>query len=207
MHVLTAVPVEPDAATAQRWMREELLDPAYHQREPLLQRVLDWLAEQLDQLPTLGMSHLTALLVVVGVVLAVLLVALRVAGPVRAGARRRRAGVLHADDRRTAADLRVSADAAAAAGAWPTAVADRFRAVVRGLEERGLLDERPGRTAHEAARLAAAALPALADGLRDGGDLFDDVVYGDRPATAQDDARLRTLDAAVRAARPEAVPA
>jgi len=79
--------------------------------------------------------------------------------------------------------------------------------VVRDLEERGLLDERPGRTAHEAARLAGAALPSVAELLARGGDLFDDVVYGDRDATADDDATMRALDAAVRAARPTAVPA
>lgn len=207
MRVLTGVPVEPDADTARRWVQQELLDPGYHQREPLLQRLLAWVEEQLRAVPDLDMSPLTALLVVVGLVLVAVLVALYVAGPVRAASRRRRTGVLHADDRRTAADLRASADAAAQAGAWPTAVADRFRAVVRGLEERGLLDERPGRTAHEAARLAAAALPALADGLRRGGDLFDDVVYGEHPASADDDARLRALDDAVRAARPVAVTA
>ncbi|UUI70482.1 DUF4129 domain-containing protein [Cellulomonas xiejunii] len=205
VHVVTGVPVEPDAAEARRWLREELLDPAYHRPESLLQRVLAWLVEQLDSMPSLGMSNRTALLVVVGVVLLVVLVALRIAGPVRATARRRRVGVLHADDRRTAAELRDAADAAARAGTWSLAVADRYRAVVRDLEERGLLDERPGRTAHEAARVAAVALPQHADLLRDGGDLFDDVVYGERTATADDDAAVRALDDAVRAARPAAV--
>lgn len=207
MLVVSGVPVVPDAPTARRWVRDELLDPAYHQQESLLQRAVRWITEQLENMPTIGMSGTTALLVVVGVVVVVLVVALRVAGPVRAGARRRRAGVLHADDRRTAAELRAAADAAARAGAWSAAVADRYRAVVRDLEERGLLDDRPGRTAHEAARVAGAALPVHADALRRGGDLFDDVVYGERAATPADDATLRSLDDAVRAARPAAVPA
>ncbi|MBO3093916.1 DUF4129 domain-containing protein [Cellulomonas dongxiuzhuiae] len=205
MRVLSGVPVEPDAAQARRWVGEELLDPAYHRQESLLQRGLTWVAEQLDNLPSIGMSNRTALLVVVGVAVLVVLVALRVAGPVRAGARRRRTAVLHADDRRTAAQLRDAADAAARAGTWSVAVADRYRAVVRDLEERGLLDERPGRTAHEAARVAAAVLPAHAAALRRGGDLFDDVVYGERSATPDDDATMRDLDAVVRAARPAAV--
>lgn len=202
---MTGVPVEPDAAQARGWLREELLDPAYHRQESLLQRALSWILEQLDSMPSLGLSNRAALLVVVGVVAVVLVVALRVAGPVRAGARRRRAGVLHADDRRTSAQLRAAAETAAAAQRWSTAVADRYRAVVRGLEERDLLDERPGRTAHEAARLAGAALPAHAELLTQGGDLFDDVVYGGRPATPADDAAMRRLDDAVRAARPTAV--
>ncbi|UZN01890.1 DUF4129 domain-containing protein [Cellulomonas sp. S1-8] len=207
VRALTGVPVEPDAATARRWLRDELLDPAYHRQESLLERALTWLTDQLDNLPAIGMSGTTGLLVVVGVVVVVLVVALRVAGPVRAGARRRREGVLHADDRRTAAELRASADAAARSGSWSVAVADRYRAVVRDLEERALLDERPGRTAHEAARVAGAALPPLAAALARGGDLFDDVVYGERAASPDDDATLRSLDAAVRAARPAGVPA
>ncbi|GIG39655.1 DUF4129 domain-containing protein [Cellulomonas phragmiteti] len=204
---LARVPLEPDPAQARRWLQEELLDPVYHRQESLLQRALAWVVEQLETMPGIGMSHGAALLVVVAVVVLVVVVALRVAGPVRATARRRRSGVLHADDRRTAAQLRDAADAAARAGTWSLAVAERYRAVVRDLEDRGLLDERPGRTAHEAARVAGAALPAHADQLARGGDLFDDVVYGERSATSEDDAALRALDEAVRAARPTAVPA
>jgi len=203
---VTTVPVEPDAPTARGWVDQELLDPAYHRQESLLQRALGWIADQLENMPAIGMSGTTALLVVVGVVAVVLVVALRVAGPVRAGARRRRAGVLHADDRRTAAELRRAADDAARAGAWSAAVADRYRAVVRDLEERALLDERPGRTAHDAARVAGAALPAHAEALLRGGDLFDAVVYGERTATADDDAAMRALDDAVRTTRPVGVP-
>lgn len=201
MRVLTSVPVEPDAGTARAWVLQELLDPAYRRQDSLLQRVLDWVMEQLQNMPTLGLSSTAGLLVVLGVVLAVVVVALRVAGPVRAGARRRATRALSVDDRRTAAQLRAAADAAAGDGRWSTAVADRFRAVVRDLEERGLLDERPGRTAHEAARVAGAALPQHADALRRGGDLFDDVVYGERVAGPEDDAAVRALDDAVRGAR------
>lgn len=207
MHLLTGVPVEPDADQARRWLREELLDPAYHRQESLLQRALSWITEQLDSMPSLGLPSGTALVVVVAVLAVVLVVALRVAGPVRASARRRRAGVLHADDRRTAAEMRAAAESAARDGDWSTAVAERYRAVVRGLEERGLLDERPGRTAHEAARVAGAALPVHADALARGGDLFDAVVYGERTAGTQDDATMRSLDDAVRAARPATVDA
>lgn len=202
--LILGVPVDPDAATARRRLREELLDPIYHEQRSLLQRALDWLAEQLDGLPALGMSGQTGLLVVLGVVVVVLLVALRVAGPVRRS-RRRTTALRHADDRRTADQLRRAADAAASAGDWSTAVAERYRAVVRALEERTVLDERPGRTAHEAARTAGRALPAHADALAAAGGRFDDVVYGERPATAQDDDALRALDAALAAARPVGV--
>ncbi|WP_309135713.1 DUF4129 domain-containing protein [Cellulomonas sp.] len=200
----SGVPVTPDAPTARRWLVEELADPVYSRDESLLDRFLAWVVEQLDGLQGVGLPPRAGLLVVVAVAVAVVLVALWVAGPVRGRvtARRRAHAVLAGDDRRSAADLRQAADAAAAAGDHSTAVAERFRAVVRDLEERGLLDERPGRTAHEAASLAGRALPDVAEDLRRGGDLFDEVVYGERRAGAGDDERMRALDDAVRAASP-----
>ena len=89
------------------------------------------------------------------------------------------------------------ADEAAADQRWADAVRERFRAVVRTLDERTLLDDRPGRTADEAAREAGRVLPDLAAGLTAAARLFDDVTYGDADAGPADDARLRALDQAV----------
>jgi hypothetical protein len=129
-----------------------------------------------------------------------------VAGPVRLARRRRRtAAVVQADDVRTSAQLRAAADDAAGRGDWTLAVAERFRAVVRALEERAVLDERPGRTAQEAAEAAAERLPGLAGPLHVAASRFDDVVYGDLPAGPADDAAVRALDEQVSAARAESV--
>lgn len=59
--------------------------------------------------------------------------------------------VLFDDRPRSAAEHRATAEAQAAQGHWNQAVQERMRAVVRSLEERALLDVRPGRTADEAA--------------------------------------------------------
>lgn len=202
------VPVEPGADEARRWLERELLEPVYDDRPSLLERILDWVGSLFDDVPALGLDGRTAALVVVVLLAVVAGVALWVAGPVR---RTRRSGgggvVLGGDDTRTAAQLRDAADAAASRGDWHTAVAERFRAVVRSLEERTVLDERPGRTAHEAVEAAAYRLPSSAAALRDAGRLFDDVVYGDQAAGPADDARLRGVDAAVRAERPLGAPA
>jgi len=200
---LAEPPVAPDAPTGRGWAREELLDPAYHQQGNLLSRLLGWILEQLNNLPSVALLPGVAALVVAGVVVLVLVVAWRIAGPVRRS--RRAAGprsVLDARDVRTAAQLRAAADAAAAAGNYSLAVAERFRAVVRTLEERALLDERPGRTAHEAAADGGRMLPAAADDLLRAGTLFDGVVYGDRVAGPADDETLRDVDGAVPDARP-----
>jgi hypothetical protein len=197
------VPVVPDAEEARRWLDRELADPVYHERPSLLQQLLDWLRELFSGFDGVGVGNGWTLLAVLGGLLLIALIAFLVTGPVRRS--RRVAGartVLDADDRRTAADLRAAADAAAARGDWSSAVADRFRAVVRSLEERAVLDERPGRTAHEAVEDAGRRLPAHAVDLRAAGRLFDDVVYGERTPGAADDAGLRELDARVAATRP-----
>lgn len=197
------VPVVPDADEGRDWLERELLDPAYHERPSLLQLLLDWLSELFADAPGLGLDGPLVALAVVAVLALVAGIAFWVAGPVR----RARAGtgagaVLSGDDTRTARQLRDAADAAAQRGDWHDAVADRFRALVRSLEERAVLDERPGRTAHEAVEAAGERLPGVAGELRDAGRLFDDVVYGDQGAGPADDALLREIDTRTAAARP-----
>jgi hypothetical protein len=202
------LPVVPDRDTAREWLTSELQRPEYAERESLLSRLIRWVLDWLGGIdwPDAAMSG-PQLGIVIAVVAAIVLgIAWLVAGPVRLG--RDRAGsaeVLDTDDARTAAQMSTAADAAAASGDWNKAAAERFRAVVRSLEERVIIEPRPGRTAQEAAGDAGERLPGQAAGLRSGADLFDGVEYGDRVATAADDAALRELDAQVTAARPVAV--
>lgn len=194
------VPPEPDAPTGRRRLVEELGDPIYDQQPSLLDRVLRWLGERLAELDFTGTDvdpRLTAA-IIVGLLVVAVGIALAVAGPVRRSRRTRRPSTdVLGDDTRTAAELRGSADALAASGDWSGAVLDRFRAVLRSLEERAVLDERPGRTAHEAADEAGAAFPDDAAALVAAGVLFDDVRYGDVGAGPEDDRRLRALDEAL----------
>ncbi|MFC8731620.1 DUF4129 domain-containing protein [Luteimicrobium sp. NPDC057192] len=200
---LDGPPVTPDGPTAQRWAVDELSRPEYHQRESLLVRFLHWLGELFDGAPTLGMPPGWAAVVVVAVVLAVVGGALVIAGPVRRTRRVRTARPVFDDAARSAAELRALADEAAARGAWDEAVVERFRALVRGLEERVVLAEVPGRTADEAARDASGAFDDdLAPGLESAARTFDDVRYGGRHAGPDDDAALRRLDEALRARAP-----
>ena len=202
------LPVVPDRDTAREWLTSELQRPEYAERESLLTRLLNWVMDWLNGIewPDTSMSGPQLGLVIAVIAVVVLVIAWLVAGPVRLGRNRTgSAEVLDTDDARTAAQMRAAADAAAVSGDWRTAAVERFRAVVRSLEERVIIEPRPGRTAQEAAASAAERLPAQAAGLRSGADLFDGVEYGDRVATAADDAALRELDAAVTAARPAAV--
>lgn len=197
------VPVDPDAETARRWARDELLDPIYHERPSLLSQIIAWVQEQLSGITSSGSLSSAALVAVVLLIVAAVALAFLINGPVR---RARRAGsargVLDVDDARTSDQIRRSADAAASAQNWDLAVVERFRTIVRSLEERTVLDERAGRTAHEAAEAAAGRLPDLGSDLVSAGRLFDAVAYGHESAASDDDTRLRELDARVRVARP-----
>jgi hypothetical protein len=202
------LPVVPDRDTAREWLSSELQGAEYAERESLLSRLISWVLDWLNSIdwPDTPMSGPQLGVVIAVVVVVVLVLAWLVAGPVRLGRNRTSsAEVLDTDDARTATQMRASADAAAASGDWRTATVERFRAVVRSLEERVIIEPRPGRTAQEAAADAGARLSAQAAGLRSGADLFDGVEYGDRVATAGDDADLRALDAEVTQARPAAL--
>lgn len=206
MHVLADVPVVPDADEARRWAVAELANPIYHRRPSIWQTVWDWFLERLAEAQSAlsGLSAGTVALVVAALVALVVVIALIVTGPVRTARRGSRGSEeVFVDDERTAAELRASADALAAQGRWSHAVLDRYRAVVRSLEERALLDPRPGRTAHEAAIEAAALLPTCAGDLDRASRLFDDVCYGDIAAGSEDDAAMREIDTLVLATRPD----
>ena len=203
------VPLEPDRDRARAEAAVELARPEYRASEPgLVQRVITWVLDQLSSLSLPsgpGGAVGTALLVVLVVAAVALL--LRAAGRPEARGGRGRGGDVFGAARRTAQDHRRAADEAAGRGDLRTAALERFRAIVREVEERGLLDEQPGRTATEAARAAGTALPGLAAELSSAAGLFDAVRYGDRPVSDRDDAGLRDLDAAVRSGRPTAAAA
>jgi hypothetical protein len=197
-----APPLDPSRDVAAQWARHELSDPIYAQHEPgLAERALLWLWHTLEnlRLPA-GPGGTSGLLILLALVLLVVLVVWLRAGPLRGPAARAAIRPVLDGAVRTAAEHRALADRAATQGRWHDAVQERFRAVVRALEERGLIDELPGRTAQEVAVDAARALPTLQQPLRGAARLFDDVCYGSRAATSEHDAAIRALDAQVAAA-------
>ncbi|WP_035848642.1 DUF4129 domain-containing protein [Kitasatospora azatica] len=199
-------PVTVPRDPAREAAREELLKPEYHRHDPgLLQRITNWLWEQLDnllgQLGNAASNGTTGLILFL--VLAVLLGGAlwwRLGRPGRAATTA--AALFAADGPRTAAEHRAAAQRHAAAGEWTQAVREQMRALVRDLEERTLLDPRPGRTADEAAAEAGRHLPEQAVALREAARLFDDIAYGDRSADQAAYQRLAELDRQLRQTRP-----
>ncbi|MEU6814707.1 DUF4129 domain-containing protein [Streptomyces sp. NPDC046860] len=198
-------PVTVPRDPAREAARRELAKRMYHENDPgLLQRALDafweWLGRLLARAASATPGGSLGLLVVVLCVIAVLAALWwRLGTPRRTPAP---AAPLFDEVPRTAAAHRSAAEAHAAQGHWTQAVQERMRAIVRSLEERALLDLRPGRTADEAAAEAGRALPGQADGLRAAARLFDDVTYGGRTADQQAYRRVALLDDALERARP-----
>lgn len=200
------VPVDTPRIPAREAAERELSKPMYHENDPsLLQRALnrfwDWIGGIFDAASGATPGGPLGLLVV-----AVLVIGLIAGLWWRLGTPRRTPGTVDSlfdDSPRSASEHRIAAEAHAAAGRWNQAVQERMRAIVRSLEERTLLDPRPGRTADEAAAEAGRSLPDHADGLRTSAREFDDVTYGGRTADRQAYLRLRDLDLELERAKPQ----
>lgn len=160
-----------------------------------------WVADLLDRLNGNGQAApwLGALVVVAAVAAAA--VSLWWFGP---PARRRRARARDVDAATPVVDAaghRAAAARAAGNGDWAAAVRERFRAVTRELEQRGLLDPVPGRTAVEIAEDAAVARPALGQVLRPAAAALGAVAYSSRPAGPADLQAVAVADEAVQGVR------
>ena len=168
-----------------------------------VERVVDWLIERVedvfDRLVRLTPGGTPSLVLLVVAIVA-LVVAVRLGlGPahLRDALTDRRRGARGT----SAAEYRAEAELLAAQGRYKDAVRARFRAVIRELEERGVLDPRPGRTAGEIAREGSDAVPAVRDDLHACAATFDLVWYGRRETGEAEYAILRDADDRVRAAR------
>ncbi|MGY0502469.1 DUF4129 domain-containing protein [Nocardia sp. FBN12] len=94
-----------------------------------------------------------------------------------------------------AAEHRAAAENAAGRRDYDRALRERFRAVLRGLEQDGSLPVRRSRTAQETADDATTALPLeQSTELHPAARSFDEVVYGGRTATEDEYRRLEYAD-------------
>ena len=202
------VPVHLGRDEATELARRELADPAYHQDDQpwtlrLIRWIIDRITEALDRIVTASPGGWAGILGLIVVIVAVIAVIRWRVGPLRRADTVTRALFDLGDV--PAAEHRRLAQLAAAQGLWADAVREQLRAVVRDLEERGLITPRPGRTADEAAVDGGVALPTVALDLRMAARTFDDIWYGGRVADSASYDRIVAVDRAVEAARPEVV--
>ncbi len=188
-------PLVPTPDEARSSLREELLRPEYHETN-LVARLLRWLQRQVDRglqaaadLPSLSQVAAVVVLALLVTALAWLLSRAR-----RTPRARPAAGPMLGAERLDAAQLRARAEAALAAGRPAQALVDAFRSLAVRQVERGRLDDAPGATAHEVARALEAEFPDHRAALRRAALLFDEVLYGHHPATAEQARSVLDLD-------------
>ena len=195
-------PLDPSSDEARRWLEEELAKGVYNPEPGLVERFLEWLDRLLSATPEGGAPSflLPVVIVVLVAVLALVLLTVLRREVRRSGART--GHVLDVPDL-DAATLRERARAAEARGDWDGAVLDGVRTLARAGVERVVLDDAPGRTAHEVALALATPFPGEAQALLRAADAFDAVRYGHRRATQQQARDVLALDERLAGTRPE----
>lgn len=189
---------------AREAAENELRKPVYRvgEKSPI-EKAIDWVMDKIGDLFSEAVrvtpGGVPSLILLVFAIVAIAIAVRLGLGPtgLREALTDRRRGAVA----RTSEEYRAEAERFAAEGDFKEAVRARFRAIIRGLEERAVLDPRPGRTAGEIAREGGSALPAIGEDLRAVAKTFDEVWYGRRAAVAADYALVREADDRVRNAR------
>lgn len=196
--------LDPDRDEARELLQRELVKPDYNRPESLLQKGLNWLLERLSDLIQImpGSNGLSMLLLGVILTLAVLAIFFAVRGSRRTRRLTDRIGPVLAEVGLSARDYRARATAAAREGRWDDVLLDSYRAISAATDERALLDELPGTTAHEIALGLRGPFPDHAESLLAAANAFDGVCYGDQRASQQEAEQVRELDKTLASTRP-----
>lgn len=202
VRLVDAPPLDPSPPQGRRWLEDELARARYDVEPSLWERFLEWLRGLFDATGPGLPPWVFALVLVVGLALVALVVLVLVRPEARSRRGADHGGVL--DDRGVdAAAYRERAGQALREGSWSTVVLDSYRAVVATAVERTILDELPGRTAHEASLELTRAFPTEGASLRRAADRFDAVRYGHEVGTEADARAVVDLDERLARARPE----
>jgi len=205
-------PVDP--AEVREDVREVMGRDEFSYEPSLVERVMDWIGEQLDKLfpdsePTQtggnftgGIGGLVAWLLIVVAVVAVVaaivyVVVRRIRTPESIEEEPTETEVEH---RRAAAAWRSDALDHEAAGEWKQAIRARYRLLVRTLTDRGQLPEVPGRTTGELREDLARTTPTAGDDFDTASLLFELPWYADVATGPDENARFRAAAEAVLAA-------
>lgn len=205
MTLLSSV-LDPETDEARRWLQNELARGEYNRPESVVERVVTWLGERLAFTVNLipGVGGLGSVIILLVVVAAVVGAVLMIRGRWRRRALTARdTGAVLDDPSLTPADYRARASSAFSSGQWDAALLDYYRAIASEAVQRTVLDERPGRTAHEVALELRDAFPDQHAELLQAAADFDDVRYGQGHTTRDRAQAVRDLDRSLRRARPQ----
>jgi Domain of unknown function (DUF4129) len=194
--------LDPTPDQARDWLEQELKRADY--QEAWLGSVLRWIVDHVRALLD-GAGNLAGVSPVITVLVALVVVALLAWVLPRV----RRESAADASDGAVLEDLTITSrtyrDRAAQAfadGRYDDAVLDGFRAIAKDMSDRTLLDDAPGRTAHEVSLALAPPFPDHADRLAQAANMFDAVRYGHRSATAEQAGEVQRLDTELVRTRP-----
>lgn len=198
-------PLDPSGEEGRRLLREELEKLPYQERRSILDVISEWLTDRLAGAtgPSAGLFSQVVMLALVAALTALVIYAVT---RIRVSNRRRGSATdddIVVDRTIPSEEYRRRAREAEARGDHSAALLDWFRALVRSGDERALLGDSPGRTAHELVGLLSRRFPDEATTLRQAGLSFDDVRYGGRSATPAQSSGMRELDARLAKARPQ----
>ena len=194
--------LDPTPAEARDWLEQELHRSDY--QSPWLESAIRWVLDQLRRLLD-GAGHVAGLSPLITVLVALVVIALLawVLPKVRReSVVARTGGAVLEDLTITARTYRDLAAKAFRDGRYDDAILDGFRAIAKDMSDRTLLDDAPGRTAHEVSLALAQPFPDHADRLVRAADVFDSVRYGHRQASAEQFGEVQHLDAELVRARP-----
>lgn len=198
--------VDPSGPQARQWLLDELAKDDYHDGRSLFERVMRWIAEQIDRLqpqqpdaPGFSLPPLAVALVALALGAAIVWLLTRIRA-VR-GTVQQPEAVL-GDSTLTATQLRDRGAAALRDGRYGEAVLHYTRAMARESADRTLLSDAPSLTAHEIGGQLAEVFPARAGDITGTTDLFDAVRYGRYAATRADAEGARDTADALRDTRP-----
>ncbi len=196
--------LDPTPSEARDWLSDELRGSDY--QDPWLRSVIEWVIDQLralldgaNSLASSGFSPVVTVLVALVVIALLAWVLPRVR---REPAVARGGGDVLEDRTITARTYRDRAARALMVGNFDDAALDGFRAIARDMSDRSLLEDAPGRTAHEVSLALAQPFPDHAGRLVGAANVFDSVRYGHRRATADQAVEVQNLDAELVKARP-----
>jgi Domain of unknown function (DUF4129) len=199
---LAGAAIRPDPGPARTWVERELGRPEYHQS--LVERFFGWLQELWErlQVSALNASPLSTGAAVLTLAVLAVLVGLLVSRARREPSRTVQHDGVLGPGAVSAQQHRDAALAALARASFGEAVVEAFRAVATRSVERGLLQERPGLTAHELAESLAPVFPAQVAALREAALRFDLVFYGGQRAVEADARAVLDLDERLHRTRP-----
>jgi hypothetical protein len=194
--------LSPAPVQARSWLAQELHGSDY--QSPWLDSLGRWISALVGRILQ-GAGHVAGLSGAITVLIALAVIALLVW--VLPKVRRERVvattdGAVLDDVTITPAHYRDLAAQARRDGRFDDAVLDGFRAIAKDMSDRGVLDDAPGRTAHEVALALTSPFPDHADRLVRAADLFDSVRYGHRRSNPYHAGLVRDLDAELVKTRP-----